>query len=98
MKHIFVFIGEAMTGKSILGRVCSLNHKTYVYDDVNLYDTVDIKNIIVDIGRTDYCNYVIIASPEEKLNNLTDRLKLLTEAKEARITVCHFEKLEGDEN
>lgn len=97
MKHIFVFIGEGMTGKSILGNICNSHQDTRVYDDVDLRNDKEIKNIIVDIGNRGFDNYIIIVNNEELLNHLTDRLMLLINDKEAIVSVCNFEQLKERE-
>lgn len=97
MKHIFVFIGEGMTGKSILGNICNSHQQTEVYDDVNLRNDKEIRHIIVDITNTHFDNYIIIVNDEELLNHLTDRLILLINDKKAIVSVCHFEQLKERE-
>ena len=90
---IYVFVGDPMTGKSILGRAIN---GFEVVDDFSIYkyyppyDDSPCKKLISKIIDNKH-DYIIICNDRDHLHRLTDRLKLLSDY--YNITVCDFRRL-----
>ena len=87
---IYIFVGDAKTGKSVLVNNLDEN-KIAIFDDFRIKGNDDeIKNIVAQLGERDsyYFDYVFVLNNDEKVNHLTDRLDLL---EKTRVVFCTFE-------
>ena len=87
---IYIFVGNAKIGKSVLTNNLDEN-KVVIFDDFRIGENDDeIKNIVAQLSERDsyYFDYVFVLNNDEKVNHLTDRLDLL---EKTRIVFCTFE-------
>ena len=93
MKQIYVFIGDPMTGKSILANWIKKEPIVFIEDNMSLYDDVEIKNLILNIKNDKVHEiFILITSNYNQLNHLTDRLKLL----DINVSLVEFKQLRGN--
>ena len=87
---IYIFVGNAKSGKSVLTDNLDEN-KVAIFDNFRIKGNDDeIKNIVAQLSERDsyYFDYVFVLNNDEKINHLTDRLDLL---EKTRIVFCTFE-------